>query len=144
MALGQAILVASDAVTVLLQQAWAEVDDRFDVRLVTEGRLMTHANKKLGYLLFPSVGCLLKSLPPFKCSDFKKCVGVICITLYNDSSTQFRATNSFVPSWCQFKNSVVATIGLLPSTIQDLLFLRHFIVESANSKAPCRVSEILT
>jgi len=100
MALGQVILVASDAVTVLLQQAWEEVDYRFDVRLFTEGRLMTHVNKKLGYLVFPSVGCLLQSLPPLKCSDFKKCVGAICITLYNDFSTQFRATNSFVPRWC--------------------------------------------
>jgi hypothetical protein len=48
--------VASEAANVLLQQAWAEEDYWFDVRRVTEGRLMTHANKKLGYLLFPSVG----------------------------------------------------------------------------------------
>jgi hypothetical protein len=97
MALGQVILVASDAVTGLLQQAWAEVDYRFDVCRFTEGRLMTHANKKLGYFLFPSVGCVLQSFPPFKCTDFKKCVGAICLTLYNDFSTQFRTTNSFVP-----------------------------------------------
>jgi len=42
MALGQAILVASEAVPVLLQQAWAEVDYRFDVRRDTEGRHIQH------------------------------------------------------------------------------------------------------
>ena len=96
MALGQVILVASDAEAVLLQQAWAEMDYQFDLRLVTEGRLMTHANKKLGYLLFPTVGCVLQSLALFKCSDFKKCVGTICITLRNDFSIQSeQLTHSF-------------------------------------------------
>ena len=38
--------------------------------------------KKLGKFLFPSVGCMLESYLPFKCTNFVKCVRESWIILY--------------------------------------------------------------
>jgi hypothetical protein len=69
--------VAYEAAPDLLQRVWAEMGYWFDVCLVTKGGHIEHyggVNKELGKFLFPSVGRTLQSFPPFKCTDFMKCV----------------------------------------------------------------------
>jgi len=63
---------------------WAEMDYQLDVRLVIKGGKMQRlwGTKKLGKFLFSSVGRTSQSFPPFKCTEFTKCVRELWITLY--------------------------------------------------------------
>jgi hypothetical protein len=76
--------VASEAAPCMVQRDWAEIDYGFDVCRVTKGGHLEHLSEvkrkekkrkvKIWEFLFPSVGRLLPSFPPFKYTDFKKCV----------------------------------------------------------------------
>ena len=69
----------------MLQQVWAEMDYRLDVRHVTKGGHIEHLwgmQKKTWKIPLPSVGCMLQSFPSFKCIDVMKCVRELWITLY--------------------------------------------------------------
>lgn len=73
--LGQAILVASETAPGLLQRVWAEMDYLLDVFRATKcGHTCTTYDALRGGVLFPSVGRLLQTFPPFNCTDFFKCV----------------------------------------------------------------------
>jgi hypothetical protein len=80
MALGQAILVASETAPGLLQRVWAEMDYRLDVCRATKcGHTYTTCDAVglgggRGEFLFPSVGRVLQTFPALKCTDFRKCV----------------------------------------------------------------------
>ena len=86
MAWGQVIWVANEAAPSLLQRVWTEMDYGLDVCHVTNDGHTQHLSrmpKKNGEFLFPSVGRQLPSFPPFKYTDFVKCVRELWITLYN-------------------------------------------------------------
>ena len=79
MALGQAMLVASETAPGLLQRVWAGMDYRLDVCRATKcGHTYTtydaFGGGEGGEFLFPSVGHLLQTFAPFRCTDFMKCV----------------------------------------------------------------------
>jgi hypothetical protein len=74
MVLGQAILVASETAPGLLQLVWAEMDYRLDVFRSTKCGHTYTTYDAWGGSLFPSLGRLLQTFPPFKCADFMKCV----------------------------------------------------------------------
>jgi hypothetical protein len=77
MALVQVILVASEAAPGLLQWVWTEVDYRLDVCCVTKGGHIENLRgmqRKLGEFLCLSICRVLQLFPPFKCTDFMKCV----------------------------------------------------------------------
>ena len=69
----------------MLQWVWVEMYYCLDIRRDTKGGHVEHLrgvqknNKELGEFLFLSVGRMLKSFPPFQCTDFIKYVGELQI-----------------------------------------------------------------
>jgi hypothetical protein len=61
-------------------------------------------NKKRGEFLFLSLGHVLKSFPPFQCTDFMKCVRELQII-----NKQFETPAAYGGSWtvqkCQLENN---------------------------------------
>ena len=74
----QRIIPATSEIELYMQQqVWVEMDYRFDIRHVTKGRFLQHSygmqRKILGESLF-ICSHMLQSLPPFKSTNFIKCV----------------------------------------------------------------------
>jgi len=73
----QIIAAISEVNRYMLQWVWAEMCYCLDIRHVTKGLTRCAKkknNKELGEFFFLSVGRMLKSFPPFQCTDFMKCV----------------------------------------------------------------------
>jgi len=57
----------------MLQQAWTEIDYWLGI-CHRQAVHLQGTKKKIERVLFPSVGWMLKSFLPFKCTNFMKCV----------------------------------------------------------------------
>jgi hypothetical protein len=93
------IVAISETDRDFLQRVRAEMDYRLDVCRVTKGehveRLWGMQTKKNCEFVFPAVGCMLQSIPPFKCTDFVKCGGDLRITLYFPITNLLCTINEF-------------------------------------------------